>query len=341
MRRTMRAKSRPLLLLAALGILLGACARPNTPVSVDLDRVLAAEPAATKIEVAIPSPPPPQPGVKVTQPGLPPETVPDPSTVGAESVRDLIRRQQHEARVQLEERLRQTYQTEVRQFQLAQERAQAQAELAQYAQANATIRQEFEAYGRKRGPLLADLTVLVGFPDPNPKSMPPSTPMGNVTRQQFDKAKALREQIHQLDADFDARVRAILGDVVAATEQERAALADRVKLFEDQMNQRAAAEASAQVREAVRSLHLQLARRTDVTVPAVSPRSVELPAQPALRPAPQVRSEGVLQSDADRKQLLRHQLRIWLGLNRYVLARDGRDVTEDFERWRKTIGAGL
>jgi hypothetical protein len=323
-------------------VLLAGCRKPaSEPVSVDLNAILRKEPAAKLLTVDIPKPPGPQQGISVVQEGRPQVVLNDPAAGRAAEVRQMLRAQQEVERERLETRLRDFYRGAARQFQLEQERTQSEAERRQYERANDLIREEFERLAAERAPLLARLAVLAGFPDPNPRSVPPETPLGNVSQQRFDEAKKLREELRRLDASFDELVETILGAVEDVSALDRAATRVKIELYKAELDRRAEREAREEVQQAVRTLQLRLADSAKIVLPAVPERRVELAAQKPLSPAPLVRSEGVLQGKADRRQLLEHQLRIWLGLNRYALADRGRDVTEDFQRWRTANRAGL
>ena len=324
-----------LILACAAGIVVSGCVNPpSEAVRVDLERVIRAEPVEPTLDVSVPGPPRSQPARTITLPGFPARIVRDPSKADPARIQRLLAQEQLEAQKRLNTLLRNFYQTQVRAFDLDQQRAVADREQTAYREANQKIRTAFERLAEVRGPKLARLSILAGFPDPNPESKPPIVELGNVSQARFDEAKRLREEIDALDLGFKAEAKAILRSVEEFTAQQRASALVALELFKDELNRQAEAEAKAQVKHATDSLRLQLANLPPMKLPAVASRSVTLPAEPALKPAPEVPSMGIGQSEADRRALARHELTIWLGLNRFVLSGNGPDKTEEFIRWR-------
>jgi hypothetical protein len=260
----------------------------------------------------------------------------------SEQVRRRIKEAQDQALKDITERLRRFYSTEVARFELDQQKARTAAELEAYENASARIRQRFEEYGARRGPVYTQLTLIAGFPDPNPTSKPPDSKLTPALQKRFDEAAALREQLKQIDQEFREDVEQILssiGDLVAA---QIAAMRLRIEQFKEELDRRAALEAQEQVRDTAQELGLQLVEPQDVKLAATKPTSVSVLGGPAFRPAPPVPSSGILSARADRERLLRHELKIWLGLNRFELVREGsgKDVTSDFLTWRNKFEVG-
>ena len=324
-----------LILACTAGILISGCESPQSKaVRIDLDRVVLAEPAGPSLDVSVPRPPASQPARTITLPGFAARIVRDPSKADPARIQRLLAQEQLDAQKRLNALLREFYRTQARAFDLDQQRSVAEREQIAYREANQKIRTAFERLAEVRGPKLARLSILAGFPDANPNSKPPIVELGNVSQARFDEAKQLREQIDALDLGFKAEAKSILQSVEEFTAQQRAAALVALELFRDELNRQAEAEAKAQVKHATDSLRLELANLPPMELPAVPSRSVTLPAEPALKPAPEVPSIGIGQSEADRRALARHELTIWLGLNRFVLSGNGPDKTEEFIRWR-------
>jgi hypothetical protein len=326
----------------AAGLLVGGCSAPGTqPVSIDIERILASE----KPEVAgsPPAPKPPKPAGAIVQniPARPAQAIRDPSRSSPGSVRASLEKQQREALQTLERRLRDYYRLQAEAFELEQNREWEKAEAGLYADANIKIRLAFGDYAEARAPKVVRLAVLVGFPDPNPNSIPPKNPLRPVAQARFDEAKRLREELQRLDDEFMGIVEDILAAVVTQGVGQKEDMLARVKNFRNEMNRRAEVEAQAEVRTSVKELGLQLIEPSPVVVPGAPARRVEIPAETPLPPAPQVPSVGIPRGLADRRKLIQHELTIWLGLNRYRLVKGGHDATEDFQRWRETYRAGL
>ncbi|AIE85178.1 hypothetical protein OP10G_1810 [Fimbriimonas ginsengisoli Gsoil 348] len=300
---------------------------------------------AEKVEIApspaLPTPPKPAAAIVQRVSARPGQALRDPSHASTGSIRASIEKQQREALVALERRLRDYYRIQADAFELEKGREVDKEAATDYLEANAKIRLAFEAYGNARAPKVTRLAVLVGFPDPNPNSIPPKLPMRPVSQARFDEAKRLREELAALDAKFNAQAEQILAAVVSETAADREAMRKTIETFRNELNRRAETEAQAEVRTSVKELGLQLTEPSPVLVPGTPARQVEIPAEAPLPPAPKVPSVGIPSGLADRRRLLQHELTIWLGLNRYRLEKGGRDATEDFQRWRETYRAGL
>ena len=327
-----------LLALAAIGI---GCQRPGTTeVSVSLDRALVAEPSMGINVPANPKPPANQVAGSISSPGLAPKEM-FAQGRDASKVRELVREQQRSTRLQLERQLRRFYAREARRFEIEQMRALSEREQILILQASEEIRAEFERYANKRMPLLARLTVLAGFPDTNPKSVPPERPMGNVTQARFDEAKSIREEMKKLDDDFDEFAAMVIDRISGETALDRSDTLVKVELFRNELNERAEREAQEQVQAAVRELNLELTESERIVLPEVKSQQFELGTRGPVAPAPEVEIDPRLDGVEARRQRLEGKLRIWLGLNRYTLKPGTRDVTKEFIEWLQTEPAGL
>lgn len=302
---------------------------------------------ATEVKApAKPTPPePPRPGgsSSTTVPGKPRLVIKDRQSASGANLRQRILDAQEQARKDITGRLRRFYDTEISRFEFDQNRARAAAEIEAYENANLRIRQRFDKYAIDRMPIYTELTLLAGFPDQNPESKPPENPLPPAFQKRFDQTLALRAQLKEIDRTFHEDVDQILAGVQDLVAAQVTALRLRVEQFKDQLDRRAADEARAQVRMTVDELGLELIEPKDLVLPATSPQSVTVAAEPPFRPAPDVPSAGILQGKADRERLLRHELGIWLGLNRYSLATDakgGRDLTTEFLKWRSQFEVG-
>lgn len=242
---------------------------------------------------------------------------------------------------ELERRLRAVYRDQTATFALEQERQVEKARTAAFDAANEKIRAVFERYGAARAPLVTRLAVLVGFPDPNPASEPPKRRLKPIAQTRFDEAKRIRAELATLESGFQGEVATILHGVTDVTAEAEAQMRVRVEQFRSALDRQAAAEAEAQVRTSVKELGLSLTDPTPLVLPETPSRVVQIPGEAPLMPAPKVPSEGIPDGPEDRRRLMERQLRIWLGLNRYRLAKGGRDATMEFERWRQTYRAGL
>lgn len=324
------------------GILLVGCAAPDKQaVYVNVGGLLVAEAPKVANSPQAPKPPAPAPAVVESAPGRPAETVKDPARASEGALSASIERQQREAQAALERRLRDYYATQAEQFQLEKEAGLDKEKSAAYDAESAKIRAVFLKYADARAPKTLRLTLLVGFPDPNPNSEPPRVTLKTFMKKRMEEAKTIREEMAQLDASFKAQVESMIGAVTANLRAKEEEIRLQVEAFRKELNDRAAREAAAEVNVSIRALGLKLIDVPPVRVPASAPTYVEIPAEAPLPPAPQVPSVGIPNGIADRRKLLEHELAIWLGMNRYRLEDGATDRTEDFKKWRQKYRAGL
>jgi len=264
----------------------------------------------------------------------------DPSRFSESQVRANIERQQRQALLVLQRRLRAFYRGAGDEFQVGQQREIEATTREELSRAQDRIRAEFERYAQERAPLLARLSILVGFPDPNPYSKPPDSPLRPVARQRFEEAAQVRGELEALDKRFEANSEAILASVTNLRSDLESALRLRIQAFRDQLNERAEREALSQVRLTARDLGLQLLDTPPIVLPPSGTRTATVPGEPPLPAAPKVPSLGIGSGLADRRRLAEQELRIWLGLNRYRLAPGAPDATGAFQQWRTKYRAG-
>lgn len=323
-----------------LALIVAGCAPPSQSVRVDLDRIPVSRlPETTDFKT--PEPPAPSPEIRVQIPGLKQDVLEDPSHANQESVAKTIENQQRTARTELEKRLRAVYAEEVRLFQLQVNRDLDRGRPAAYEEANERISERFQRYADEWSPLAAELYDIVGFPDPNPQSLPPKRALGNVAQGRYDRAAALRKQLAAVDAAYDEDKAAILREAQDKLSVEEAKALTRVQELADQLERKAKQEAFAQVQISVQDLGLQLADSQPIVLNATPSQSVQIPAERPLPPAPQVPSSDIPNSLKDQRARMERDLQIWLQVNRYRLDPNARDATAEFEQWRKRHGVGL
>ena len=320
---------------AVMGLALVACGTPPpVAVRVDVDRVLQTIPAETWEIPSDPTPPATTPAKTDVLPGFPRREVRDPSLADPAHIKALLAQEQAAAQKTLEGLLREFYRAQTRAFELDQTRLGSDQEGTLYAAANLAVRAAFEELATVRGPKLARLSMLAGFPDRNPDSTQPAVKLGAVSQARFDESKQLRDEIQALDDGFLADVRQRLRAVEEMSAIQRAQALVTIELFKAKLDKQAKDEADAQVRRATDSLDLRLANRPAIVLPAVPDRAITTPAMPVPAPALGVPSLNIGQSRDERRALVRHELTIWLALNRLRLAEQGPDKTEEFIRWR-------
>lgn len=324
------------------GILLAAgCAPGPSAVSVDLNRLLAQENRPEPPAPKLPSPPAAGGALTSTVPGLPADFLTDPSEARTSDVAASIERQQRRARRELERRLRAVYEEEIRQFELATRRELEGARPAAYEEANRRIRIRFERYADERTPLVARIYDIVGFPDPNPNNEPSKRPLGNVSQMLFNEAAELRKKLAVVEQSYERDKAAILKEAEDALSEREVEALNKIRELADRLDRQATEEANRQVRISIKDLGLHLTDTRPLALPGTEARTVTIPADPPLAPAPKVPSGGIPGGREDRRRRMERELNIWLGVNRYRLDPRAPDKTSEFERWRKSHRAGL
>jgi hypothetical protein len=207
---------------------------------------------------------------------------------------------------------------------------------AAYQSAQAAVKTEFEAYAQKRAPMIAKLTSLVGFPDPNPTSLPPpaSAPPFAVTR--LKHAADIRAEINMLDANYENRILDLLSAAGKQYNVDLAAIEKQIAADRAAAMRRAESEAVAEAETTYKSLRPILLGPAKVDLPGEPAQSVQLPAVPAPLSAPNIRERTL--TFAQKQAILQSQLDMWAKLNGYDVVkdpRDGKDMTVAFVKWRQ------
>jgi len=326
------------LLAGLVGFCAVGCSSPaKEAVSVDLAKVpTPAWEVGTRAAPPVTTTPRPTPILIPGRPAV--ELVTQAKDVRA--VEQLLADQQEETRRKLEKGLTQLYARLARRFELKELAALSDRERKRYNDVNANIRLVFEQYAADRLPRVTRLAFLAGFPDPNPKSVPPEAPLGNLSQKKFDEAKALRSEISLLDENFELTVKALLDEIDNQNAMDRTDSRLKIELNADDLRRRAETEAADQVNRARQSLHLELAGGQTIRMPPLAARTITPPVLPAPDPAPKV--DSALDANAGRYQqeLLAGQVRIWAALNRYEIRSGARDATAEFIKWNAENQAG-
>jgi hypothetical protein len=312
-------------------------------VYVDVQTVVASTRSESPKDIVVPPPPKAEAGIFAKIAGKPALEVNDRPKTSGEALREVIERAQQLAIRKIENSLRRFYDAELRKFELQQEGEMSDKERAAYAAASERLRSIFEVYADRRMPVFTRLTLLAGFPDPNPESKPPDNLLPPQLQKRFEKTLVLRSDLKSIDAEFDKQVLALMDSVQDLTAEQRARMRLRIEDFKAELDRRAEEEAKGQVRETASELGLTLIEPISITLPATEASGVSIAPQPGLPPAPNVPAKGILGSRADRERLVRHELGIWAKLNRYVV-RDSPagldDKTQEFQTWRSQFAVG-
>jgi len=207
---------------------------------------------------------------------------------------------------------------------------------AAYASAQKAVTAEFDAYAQKRAPLIADLTSIVGFPDPNPNSLPPPASAPPFAVKRLQHAADVRQQINTLDANYENRILDLLSQAGKQYGVDLAAIEKQIAIDRAEAMRKAESEAVNEAATTYKSLRPILLGPTQVDLPGEPAQSAELPAVPAPMSAPDVRERTL--TSGQREAILKSQLDMWIKLNGYQLVsdpQDGKDMTAEFVKWRQ------
>lgn len=321
-------------------IAIGLCGLGCRPVAhqrvyVDFEAVLASYSASPLPSKPTPRPPAGLPAKTLSITAVAPRTVVV-EGMSAEKANAMLEKSRAQAVKELTTLLAERYVRDAERASAERIRNLEPAKQKEYELAQNAIRSEFESYANKRGAKVAALTSLVGFPDPNPESLPPTTTVPAFVQVRLNQAAQLRKDIKALDDEYQARVK----DLLAAAESKYQTSLSEAKLLLEQDRaaafRRAESEATAQIAKSYASFRPLVMGSSRIDLPGQPAQSVTLPAVPPPMGAPNVR-ERPLTAD-QRRNILRSQLNIWLAVNGYDLADrpDGvPNLTKDFVRWRK------
>lgn len=320
---------------AILLIGLGCRQAIHKRVYVDFEAVLAGYSGSPLPSHPLPRAPGGVPPTTLSIPAVAPQTL---IIQGASSgkAEALLEANRKTAVAELSKLLAERYVREVERAGQARIRLLEPAKQKAYEEAQAAIRAEFETYAQQRGQKLARLTSLVGFPDPNPLSLPPTTAVPEFVHARLAEASQLRKDIGALDDAYQARVVALLGEAgkqynVSLSEAQGQIEADRKAAFA-----RAEQEAITEAAKSYKSLAPLVMGAARVDLPGRPAQSVTLPAVPAPIAAPNVKERTL--SLEQRRTILKDQLDMWIAVNGYELADNPDGVpnaTPDFIKWRK------
>jgi hypothetical protein len=304
-----------------------------------MDRVLTLERIPNVRIIPGASAPPAFAGSSLTLPALPAETYrlsSDKQRI--REVQDVIRKSRENALTEISTQLRDTYLKDVQRSEQEEIAKLGPQEQAAFQHAMEGANAVFEEYARKRGPLLAKLSLFAGFPDVDPASQKQPPRSNRAVFNEFQEAKTLRAQLAELDRSYQQQASSLFGQA----RSEYAAGVQRVTLQFQRMrataDERARREAQAEVSKEQAQLTSALGDKT-VSFPAQRGRTVTVEGSkpPAAPPAVDVpgrqdmlqRLKGAEQSD----------LKIWAGLKGYVISSErggARDATAEFVKWRQS-----
>lgn len=340
----MRPKSFQTWMCLAVCLAYAGCANQNVslPVSVDIEALVANEPGPSNRTAPKVHPEKTDPSVTSEIAPIPPQLIGDPSSADEKSLRQAIENQQNQALNQLETRLASYYQTHILETtELAETQRLSKNLDLQFERALELIHMDFQAYAKERAEKIVRLSFLVGWPDPNPTSKLPTGHLKPYQVKQFEEAKQLRLDVKRIDGNFDVVARGYLDDVFNSQAISTSELHLKLARLKEDLAVRAKKEASAQVPTSFKVLGLRLVDSQPVILPRILGHRAWIPAERPIPPIRQVPSSTISYNLQARRQVVEHDLSIWLKLNRFELVKGGRNMTEDFRKWRESYRAGL
>ncbi len=320
----------------------GGCVRQSPSAYVDLQTILNEETPSHAPKAVTAQQPPPFSIPASSLPPLPEEIIARPAD-GAPSAEQLLRQNRLRAYRDLEARLRDVYLSEVHRAEQAQidlltpSRTQAEQDARQ------KLRDLFDRYASQRGPLVTQIALIAGFPDPDPKSRMQPVLDNPLTRFRMGTAKRLRSQIDDLDKQYDVEARRILLGLDQQADAELTRIKAEMEVARGNAEVQARKEAAKQVRVIERNIGASLASEGNTVLPAISGKTAPGSAVPIPLAQPRTEAPKAMDDSAARQKLLSDELAIWLAVNGYrqEVSRDkAPDRTAEFIEWRKTHRLG-
>jgi hypothetical protein len=328
--------------LAILAILISGCASSQPErVYVDLDRAVQAEQAPELQVAALPQPKAGALPVTVKQAGLPATSITDRTRERLVLAKQLVDENRGKSIASLSTMLKRVYLAQTEDEIANQNREELPQQDSIIADAFAGLRQVFEEYGTRRGPLLAPLNLLARSTSLAIHVVPANADA--LTKKNLTMANDLRRQILALDAQYNAQATELLAE---AGEKLRVALArldERAKQMRVAAESKAVAEAESKAAQTQTSMDVQIKQLVPESLPVVPPRQVVVPGSPTLPPPPTDTAKPIFGSLGERRHLLDQEIDIWIkstGKTRSLTANGVRDATEGFLQWRSAHKVG-
>jgi hypothetical protein len=326
----------------AVSLILGlaGCVSKGQAVYVDLEQVIRKESLPTFSSIPTPTPSPGFGSSTVTFPARPPSSF----SLGKDQERIAdVQRTLQENRAALTQDIRAhlaaTYTAHI-QHQIEAERATIPEQMRpRYDENQSKIDLMFQDYAHRRGPLIARLALLAGYPDPDPQSQRKPPPNVPAIYRRYTEAASLRKQISQMDQEYTSQVAGMYAGLAAQEQSSYAKIdAERKRLLLE-AEQQAMTKAAQEVHQKQAPLQSALKNKAVVSFPAEP--GVAVTVQGAAKPpaAPTVQVPGQSEMTQRLREAEASDLKVWAALNRYVISSDrrgARDATAEFIRWRRT-----
>ncbi|MCG9894813.1 MAG: hypothetical protein MH204_05005, partial [Fimbriimonadaceae bacterium] len=261
---------------------LAGCSPPPTPVSIDEERLLAAQAAEPPVVARLPALRFPDAG-RDSLPALPAEDlVQADARALAEASAQRVRENQERVFERLRGRLIQVYTQSLGSALAADRRERESAYAAQVDQVYLEIRRLIDEAALELGPWRARIAWLAGFPDPDPLNR--RAPRGGfLQKQDMEEAAELRRRIDERDLRLSREIQTLLDGLTARQKADEDALSDAEADVRRRAELQADQEARALAQRATRDLQVELiaAARQAPAVPGVSVEGAGIPSLPA------------------------------------------------------------
>ena len=334
-------KNRAAFLCSLVGFVAVGCAQSRQAVYVDYSKLVSTSDVGAAI-YSPPNPPVSSGSTRHSQAVIAGRTLEEYASGRMDAAKQLLSDDRRHTVKEIEARLRRLYGLAADRVTKAKYGDLDPKRTAALREAETLIHAAFATYAAQRGPKLARLALLVGFPDPDPTSTKSPDPARALAEARFVEAKALRSDIVGLDAAFARQTQGYLKDAQDKIDEDLTQMRIDIQQRKDDADARAEAEAArlAAVNEA--SLGLSSRSMRDVQLSQVAPESV----QPTSGPTPPAMGPTSIELDptdtAGRIRALQSEVRIWAGIHGYSLVErgKGRDATEEFKEWAKHLTSG-
>lgn len=272
-------------------------------------------------------------------PGDPAMPAEDSAIGAAANVKEAIEREEATSRTAVLARLKSFYLRQILEQTSRSEAKLSAEQAAQRTQLERDISAKYQDYARRRFPVVAELSAIVGFPDRDPTGKRPAGDTMRARDRLNKRATELRNQLSQMDQEFDLYAAEKTNALDAAHSLNRKALEDALAADRADIDRKAAAAADRILSLSAANMLPLITSKLAEILPPVEGAKVSLPASSMKLPAAAPPSNAPTPAEVTaRHQAAAQALTIWLRLNGYRLSESSTapDKTSDFAKWLKT-----
>lgn len=329
----------------AVAVIAAGCSRaPVARVYVDLERVAASDPLVLPTTYPSAIAPAPVAPTTATLDALPARRLDLSENKGRlAKVQAAVEEARDRTVRDVARKLRTAYQKEIDSIEANRMSEVPPIREAALAKAWAQVRTRFMAYADKRAPQALTIGLYAGFPDPDPNSVRAPDPKEKAIYQHFEKTRAARAQLVDLEADYEHDVRQML----AGYDDEVASAITDIRVEIEKMRAdaetRAIADARAQVAVKTAQIESVLSGKAEVDLPARPSATAVTPGASPVLSEPRVPLPDRADLMRRRLEAVRSDARIWAGQVGVELVDSTGSVddrTLEFIAWRKKRQTG-